>query len=201
MKSLSVFILLIAFAVSGFAQERTAANLTEAYRFESKHSQLFDAYAGQAEEEGLPEVATFFRTIAKASSIHADNFKKVLEKMGVTVSPMKPVIILKDAGLNLDDALYAVRIEAGIKYAEYLDQAKTDGAKSATKALRWAKETEQQSLNIFIKVKDALINGETNTLPEFYWVCPKCGNVYDVPDPEDECSYCYTEKGKFVKVK
>ena len=196
-------IFLLACLVPGlelFSQSKTTANLTEAYRFESNNSPLFFAYAEQADKEGLPQVAVFFRAIAKTSSIHADSFQKILFQMGVTVAPSKPVIILKTTQLNIDDALKSVRIEAGIKYAEYLEQAKADGAKSAGKALRQAKETEQQSLQLFVDVASALANENTNSLPAFYWVCPKCGNLYSIANPEKECSFCYTEREKFIKI-
>ncbi|MBL7138309.1 MAG: rubrerythrin family protein [Bacteroidales bacterium] len=186
--------------LSGFTQNKTAGYLTEAYRFESNNSQLFAAYAEQADKEGLPRVALFFRAIAKTSSIHAGNFQKVLSQMGVAIAPSKPVIILNPSQLNIEDALKSVRMEAGIKYAEYLEQAKADGEKSAGKALRWAKETEQQSLQLFVNVVDALAKENTNSLPAFYWVCPKCGNLYDVANPEKECSFCYTEREKFIKI-
>ncbi|MBE0648120.1 MAG: rubrerythrin family protein [Bacteroidales bacterium] len=197
------YLFLILFLVpclAGHSQSKTAANLTEAYRFESGNSTLFAAYAADADKQKLPKVATFFRAIAKTASVHAGNFEKVLSQMGVTVEPSNPPIILKTPQLNVDDALKEVRIEAGIKYQEYLDQATADGEKNAVKALRWAKETEQQSLQLFVNAANALAKENTNTLPTYYWVCPKCGNLYNVPNPEKECSFCYTEREKFVKV-
>ncbi len=195
--SLSLSLIL---CMSGFTQDKTAANLTEAYRFESGNNVLFAAYAVDADKEGYPKVAAFFRAISKTASIHADNFEKVLSRMGVTVTPSTPAIIVKPSQMNIEDAMKEVRIEAGIKYAEYLDQAKTDGENNAVKALRWAKETEQKSLQLFVNIADALSKENTNSLPAFYLVCPKCGNLYDIANPEKECSFCFTERGKFIKV-
>lgn len=195
-----ILILFLLPCLAGFSQSKTAAYLTEAYRSESGNSILFAAFATDADKQGLPKVATFFRAISKTASIHAENFKKVLSQMGVTVIPSNPVIILKTPKLNLEDALQSVRLEAGIKYKEYLDQAQAERENNAAKALRWARETEQESLQLFINVADALSKEKTASLPAFYWVCPKCGNLYDVPNPEKECSFCYTEREKFIKV-
>jgi len=195
-----VLILLLIPCLSGFSQTKTATNLSEAYRFESANSIVFAAYAADADKQGLPKAATFFRAIAKTASVHAGNFEKVLSQMGITAEPSTPAIILKTPQLNIEDAFKEVRIEAGIKYQEYLNQAKADGENSAAKALRWAKETEQQSLQLFLNVAEAIGKENTNSLPEFYWVCPKCGNLYGVVSPEKECSFCYTEREKFVKV-
>lgn len=185
---------------SGFSQNRTAANLTEAYHFESGNIKLFNAYATDAGNQDLPNVAVFFRAISKTASVHANNFQKVLAQMGATVTPSTPAIILKTPQLNVDDALMKVRIEAGIKYQEYLNQATADGETNAAKALRWAKETDQQSLQLFVNVSDAIAKENTGSLPAFYWVCPRCGNIYNIANPEKECSFCYTEREKFVKV-
>jgi len=203
MKNFIIIILIIGLASSTnlFSQSRTSANLTEAYRFESNNSQIFDACARQAADEGLPSIALFFKAIAKTSSIHAGNLKKVLSPMGIQVAPIKQVIILKTPEIHLDEALKSVRVQAGIKYTEYIDQAKADGEESAVKVLQWTKETEQQSLEIYLKVINALRNDTRNSLPDGYWICPKCGNLYDVPDPEDECSYCDTEKETFIKIR
>ncbi|TSA29173.1 MAG: rubrerythrin family protein [Bacteroidetes bacterium] len=184
----------------GLTQNKTAGYLTEAYRFESTNSQVFSAYAGQAENSGLPRVSLFFKAIAKSASIHADNFQKVLSQMGVTVAPTTPAFTLKTPRENAEDAFSAVRTEAGIKYTEYLEQASADGEMNAAKALRWAKETEQQSLQLYTNVITAIANNSSSALPSLYWVCPKCGNLYDVPTPEKECSFCYTEREKFIKI-
>ncbi|MFH1160330.1 MAG: ferritin family protein [bacterium] len=183
-----------------FSQQKTIANLTEAYRFESANSVLFDAYANQAQKEGYPQIATFFKAVAKVANIHAANFQTVLGKMGSTVTPGTTSVVPMSTQIDLDEAMKSVRIEAGIKYAEYMDQAQKDGATSAVKALRWAKETHQQSLDKYINASSALQNGKTSSLPAFYWVCPKCGNLYDVPKPEETCGFCSTERKKFIKV-
>jgi len=187
-------------ALPGFSQNKTTTNLKDAYRFESNHAQIFTAYAGQADKEGLPKVATFFRAVAKTASVHADNFQKVISQAGITVTSSVPAVNLQTSQLNVEEALKDIRIQSGITYAAYLDQAKNDNETNATKALRWAKETEQKSLQDFIDVDDAIVRAKTGSLPAFYWVCPKCGNLYNVAVPENECSFCYTEREKFVKV-
>lgn len=195
-----LLILSVMLCISGFPQNKTSGYLTEAYRFESGNSALFTAYAAQAEKEGAVRVALFFRAIAQSASVHAGNFQKILSQMGITVSPSKPQIVLRTPRENVEEAFHSVRMEAGIKYAEYMEQAKAEGETNALKALRWAKETEQESLELYTNVISALADDKSSTLPSIYWVCPKCGNLYDVAAPEKECSFCYTERGKFIKI-
>jgi len=183
-----------------FSQQKTIANLTEAYRFESANSILFNAYAREAVKEGYPQIATFFKATGKMADIHAANFLTVLSKMGSPVAPGTPAVVPVSTQINLDEALKSVRIEAGVKYAEYMDQAQKDGAPGAVKALQWAKETHQESLDKYIQASQALQEGKTKTLPAFYWICPKYGNLFAVPKPDETCGFCGTERTKFIKV-
>ena len=202
MKNLLLVFLIVALTPCAtlFSQDKTAANFTEAYRFESANSQLFDAYAKQATDEGLPKIALFFHAIAKTSSIHASNLKDLLSGMGVQVAPVKQTIILKTPKIHLDEALKSIRIQAGIKYAEYIQQAESDHETSAVAALKRIKESEQQNLEIYLKVMKALRNDIQNTLPDTYFICPTCGNLYTAEDSVENCRFCSTEKEKFIKL-
>jgi rubrerythrin len=183
-----------------FSQEKTIADLQEAYKFESGNKSLFMAYADKASEEGYPSIALFFKSISSVSGIHASNFEKVLGKMGIEAIQGNQVIGVATTGDNLQEAFRSVRIEAGIKYTEYLEVAKSENQTTAVKAIRWAKETHQQSLQIYLNTIEAFNDGKIAGLPSFYWVCPKCGNLYAVSYPEATCSFCGTEREKFLKI-
>jgi rubrerythrin len=183
-----------------FSQEKTIGALQEAYKFESGNKALFMAFSEQAAKEGFPSIAVFFKAVSSVAGIHAENYRKVLEKLGVSAIPGNLEISVASTGDNLQEAFRSVRIEAGIKYAEYMDVAKSENQTTAVKAFRWAKETHQQSLQIYLNAIDALSNGKIASLPSFYWICPKCGNLYDTAKPEETCSFCGTEREKFVKV-
>ena len=182
-----------------FSQEKTIANLTEAFRFETSNCALFTAYADQARKEGFPRIATFFTAVAKMAEIHAGNFKTVLGKMGATPGPGPAPGVAVSTQVDLEEAFKSVRVEAGAKYAEYMDQAVTDGAASAVKALRWAKETHQLCLDKYTQATDALINGKVGSLPDVYWICPKCGNLYNAK-PEETCGFCGTARKYFIRI-
>jgi len=183
------------------AQNHTTAYLTEAFRYESGNVKMFNDYAKQAETENLPEMALFFRAFSQSASIRANQFKKYLKNKGVVISDALPHTNLKETLYNLEDALYSVRIEAGIKYAEYLDEAEKEGDEEAVSLLKTAKESQQESLDIFIRLQRMLIVGDMQHMPSVYWVCPVCGNLYDLPEPEAVCNYCQTKSKKFIEIR
>lgn len=64
---------------------KTVENLKAAYNGESTASAKYAAFAVKAKEEGLDTIAVMFQATSKAEAIHADNHRKVLEKLGEKV--------------------------------------------------------------------------------------------------------------------
>jgi rubrerythrin len=66
--------------VTGVAFGTTRQNLQSALEGETSESaQTYAAMARTAREEGLPEVAEWFESLARAGRSHADRFSKALE--------------------------------------------------------------------------------------------------------------------------
>jgi rubrerythrin len=64
---------------------KTIENLKAAYNGESTASAKYAAFAERAKQEGFDTVAVMFLATSKAEAIHAENHKKVLEKLGEKV--------------------------------------------------------------------------------------------------------------------
>ena len=180
--------------------QTTIANLQAAYKGEATASAKYTAFADKAAKEGMSQVAVLFRALAKSESIHAANHKTVIERMGQKVDPVKPEITVKSTKENLDDAIKGETTEVMTMYPEYITVAKNEKAMDAVKSMRWAMETEKRHI-IYLQNALYALNGNTlASLPKFYWVCPKCGNTYDVPTPESLCSFCSTASSRFIKI-
>ena len=189
--------------MSGFSMagnEKTIANLKEAYKGESTASAKYAAYADQAKKEGLTPIAILFSAASKAEAIHANNHKSVLEKLGQKVNPVKPAFTTKTTKENLEDAIKGESYEVTTMYAGFLETAKSEDVASATKSFRWANDTEKKHLKMYQKALEALNAKKTSTLPMVYWVCPKCGNTFDGANPEKECGFCGTPSSKYIKI-
>jgi rubrerythrin len=193
--------LLVLAGISGFtgATDKTISNLQEAFKGESNASAKYAAYADQARKDGFPQISAMFAATSKAEAIHAENHKKVLEKMGQKVEPFKPQFTVKSTKENLDDAIKGETFEMTTMYPGYIVTAKTENAANAVKSFRWAMDTEKKHQLMYQKTLAALNGKLTNTLPKVYWVCPKCGNTYDELKPESSCSFCSTGRDKYIK--
>jgi rubrerythrin len=196
---ISTFALLI-FAGYGMAgNEKTVANLKDAFKGESTASAKYAAFAEQAKKEKFTEIATMFMATSKAEAIHAANHKAVLEKLGQKVEPVKPVFTTKTTKENLEDAIKGETYEMTTMYPGFIASSKEEGVENATKSFRWAMDTEKKHQVIYQNALTALSAGKVASLPKIYWVCPKCGNTFDVSKPEAQCPFCSTASSKYIK--
>jgi rubrerythrin len=179
---------------------KTATNLLAAYKSEMTASARYAAFAGQAEKENLPQIALLFTAVSRSEAIHAANHKAVLEKMGITVPAVKPEFDVKTTKENLETAINGETNEVQNIYPTYIVTAKQEKEANAVKSMRWALETEKRHSIYFRNALTALGGNILDTLPKIYWVCPKCGNTYDVPTAENMCSFCGTANSRFIRI-
>lgn len=196
---LGIFLMLTTGFLSFAGSEKTIENLKSAYNGEYNASVKYAAYADQARKEGLTNIAIMFSATSKAEAIHAENHKKVLSRMGQTVIPIKPAVTVKKTAENLQDAISGETDEMTSLYPRFIATAKSESAMDAVKSFRWAMETEKKHNIIYQNALNALKNNKPNDVPKVYWVCPKCGNTYDVSKPETTCSFCGTKSASYVR--
>jgi rubrerythrin len=196
---------LLALTIVGWGQassgqtRKTVENLKAAFNGESTASAKYAAFAEQAKKEGLMQIAVMFEATSKAEAIHAANHKTVIEKMGQKTDPVKPDYKIKLTSENLADAISGENYEMSTMYPGFIATAKAEKADGASKSFRWAMETEKKHLVMYQNALNALNGKKVTTLPNIYWVCPKCGNTFDVAKPEATCSFCSTNSSKFIK--
>jgi rubrerythrin len=199
-KSILATVVLCLFAGYGMGgNETTIANLKAAFKGESTASAKYAAYAEQATKEGLVQIAVMFTATSKSESIHASNHKVVLERLGQKVDVVKPEFTVKTTKENLQDAVKGESYEISTMYPGFVSTAMEEGVTDGAKSMRWALNTEKNHLMFYNKALDELNAGKASTLPKIYWVCPKCGNTFDIAKPVKQCPLCGTASSKYIK--
>ncbi|MEI6434936.1 MAG: ferritin family protein [Bacteroidota bacterium] len=198
---ISGIIMLIIAGLQTFAggADKTIANLKAGFKGESTASAKYAAYAEQAKKEGFIQIASMFEATSKAEAIHAANHKTVIEKMGQKMDVVKPEFTVKTTKENLEDAIAGETYEMTKMYPDFIATAKAESADAAIKSFRWAMDTEKKHQVMYQNALNALNSKKVETLSNIYWVCPKCGNTYDVAKPEASCAFCSTKSDKFIK--
>jgi rubrerythrin len=201
-----ILFILFAALVAGFMVScnsakpvKTIENLKAAYNGESTASAKYARFAEKAVEEGFDTVAKMFMATSKAEAVHAENHKKVLEKLGVQVdAPVIGTFEVLTTVENLGDAIKGETYEIETMYPGFIAVADSESVPDATKSFTWALDTEKKHQQFYQNALNALSAGGEQTLAVVWYVCPVCGNTYDQFTVKEACDFCKTKKEKFL---
>ena len=139
------------------SENKTLANLMEAFAGESQANRKYLAYAKQAEKEGKINAAKLFRAASDAETIHALKHLEVAGKIGSTVD-------------NLKDAVAGETHEFKSMYPEFVKVAEEEGNKAALNSFTYAMKAEEVHAKLY---QEALENLD-QTEEIHYYLCPVC---------------------------
>jgi len=162
----------------------TEINLKDAFAGESQANRKYLAFAKQAEQDGLPNIARLFRTAAEAETIHAHGH---LAAMGG----------VKSTAENLKAAIDGETYECTQMYPPMLQQAEADNHK-AKRMFGFAAKAEAVHAKLYKMAMEAAQQGKDLTETAFY-LCPFCGHI-ELGKAPDSCPICGAKKEKFVQV-
>ena len=162
----------------------TESNLKEAFAGESQANQKYQAFAKQAEKEGLPNIAKLFRTAAQAERIHAEGH---LGAMGGVTSTIE----------NLQAAIAGETGEYTHMYPPMLQQAETENHK-AKRMFGYAVKAEEVHARLYQLALEAARKGHDLPVTAIY-LCPVCGHI-EFGQAPDACPTCGTKGGKFIQL-
>jgi rubrerythrin len=165
--------------------DQSKKNLKEAFAGESQANRRYLAFAQVATEEGFPNVARLFRTVAESETIHAHNHLKALGGIKSTLE-------------NVEEAWRGEKDEYSTMYPMFIDQAKRDADNDALKTFFWANEAEKTHGDLYEQAFEALKQGKDLELKELY-ICDVCGYAVEGIPPE-KCPNCGEGKDKFKTV-
>lgn len=178
---------------------KTISNLKDAYNGESTASAKYAAFAEKAMAEGFENIAMMLHAISKSESIHAENHKKVLEKLGEKVeAPTIAAFTVLSTKENLEDAIKGETYEVHVMYPEFILAAKTTKTNDAVKSFTWAVDTEKKHMTFYTTALESLNAGTEKSLPLNWLVCPVCGNTFEAATVPAKCDFCLTPKEKFL---
>lgn len=197
---LILFVISLFYGCSG-KPAKTIANLKYAYNGESTASAKYAAFAEKAKAEGFNEIAVMFMATSKAEAIHAQNHRKVLEKLGEKIEkPEIGAFEVRTTAENIADAGIGESGEIDTMYPGFIATAKEEKSTDAVKSFTWAIDTEKKHRDFYKTALNELNNGRAKMIPSQWFVCPVCGNTFDMPTVTASCSFCMTTKDKFISV-
>jgi rubrerythrin len=158
-------------------------DLMAAFSGESQANRKYLAFAKKADEDGFKQVATLFRAVAAAETVHAHNHFRAAGQVKTTAE-------------NLQNSIEGEHYENSEMYPAFLKDAEADGDKKAQRSFNFANEVEKIHEELY---KAALANLGKETEVYDYYICPICGYTHARTAPE-VCPICGCPGAKFEKV-
>jgi len=211
--TLVVFISFSIFLKQTVAGENKIANyretilvLEELYKSEIIASKTYSGFAQKAAEEKYYSVARLFRALSESETVHARNFKNILNELGLEPKRFpEPDIKIADTKTNLKWALKVELSEIDTNYPKLINRIKPEGNERALEDITYAWESEMQHRDLIKKMKSGLwlfFGKIVDKLKEAkeYHVCQRCGStVFKLP--EKSCIICESPISMYKQTK
>lgn len=175
------------------------ANVLRAYEEEVNASVKYAAYSEQAQKERNPEIALLFKAVSKASEIHANNHKAILNEEGIAIPVIEPNFKVKSTKENLKDAIAFENEQVTKTYPQFVIEANLAQHQTSKKSMNFAYLTSHKHKILQEKALDAMESYDTEPLPTSYFVCPTCGNINE-HDVNPYCGFCETHYKNLIRI-
>jgi len=191
----------ISFSCSNVKPEKSIENLKAAITGETNASATYKAFSAKAIQEGYPNIAKMFAAASEAEAIHVKNHNAVLTKLGqavFTVTPDAP----KVAGMaeNLQAAIDGETYEYTIMYPGFIIAAEAEKCKDAITSFTWASDAEAVHAKLYSQALSILKStGSDATVSSVWYVCPKCGDLFNTIEGVASCPLCGARSSSFLK--
>lgn len=164
---------------------KTKDNLKTAFAGESQANRKYLAFAKKAEQEGYPVIASLFRAVAEAETIHAHTHLRNMGGVGDTLS-------------NLKEAMAGEDYEVTGMYPPMVATAEAEGEKRAAQGMRHAMEVEKIHSDLY-KQAIAALESKQDLDHEVLHICEVCGHTVFGEAPE-KCPVCGAKQSAYRKV-
>jgi rubrerythrin len=165
--------------------EKTRENLYTAFVGEAKAYHRLLAFAGQADEEGYPQIAKLFRAVAAAEGVHAERHLRLLGEA-----------VVQGTEENLQSSFERETTVNEVYYPQFIQEAEAEGNQAAALTFSQARDVEEGHAALYKRALNAMLRDETHD----YYVCQVCGYVAEHEAP-DRCPVCGAKQEQFRPVK
>jgi len=191
------------FAVScaGPKPEKTIENLKAAITGETNASAKYMAFSLKAAEEGYTNIAKMFSAASAAELVHVKNHNAALVKLGEEAfTPTADEPTVNSTAENLQTAIDGETYESTVMYPGFIDVATTEKCKEALQTFNWANDAEKTHAKLYTQALEILkANNNDETVSAEWYVCPKCGDLFNTLEGVKSCPLCATNPSLFLK--
>ncbi len=203
MKNLSFLLTIAIICVScgNPKQVKTIENLKSAIKSETNANAKYKEYSKKATEEGYPNISKMFAAASAAEAVHVNNHKIALKKLGLNYDATPESSKLDSTIINIQSGINGETYEVTTTYPEFIKIAQLEKNKGAVKSFTWARDAETKHAKVYSEALDILKStGSDAKVSATWYICPKCGDIYNSIDGVGNCELCGTTSKIFKKI-
>ena len=196
----TLFVAIAAVVVScASPKPKTIENLKAAITGETGASASYQAFSAKAAEEGYYNIAKMFAAASAAEAIHVRNHNAVLVAMDEEAfNPVAATPEVNSTIANLEAAIKGETYEFTVMYPGFIEIATSEDCMDALVSFDMASDAEAVHAKLYAEALDILkTTGTDEAVASVWYVCPKCGNLFNTVEDVDVCSICGVESTSF----
>lgn len=177
-------------------ESETLTTLRSAARTEMSAYRRYMAFARKADAEGYIGISYLFVALAMSEIIHAQNYDRVLTRLGADIVPHAPSnTTVSDTKKNLIAAAKAELNSMNNYYPQVYKQIEAGGNADALTNVRYAWESHRQHKEILDKIKEYTpdyfeeVARRIDEESGIFYVCEICGSTTNTT-PAGKCAIC-----------
>ena len=196
-----LFVAIAAVAVScASPKPKTIENLKAAIAGETDASAKYKAFSAKAAEEGYYNIAKMFAAASAAEAVHIKNHNDALVEMGE--EPFAPTAkepeVNSSMVANLLDAIAGETYEFTVMYPGFIETAIDEDCTDALISFDMANSAEAEHARLYSEALEILnTTGTDETVASVWYVCPRCGDLFNTIEDLDNCPICGVESTSF----
>jgi len=198
-----LFVAVFAFAVScgSSKAQQTVENLKAAITGETNASAKYQAFSVKAAEEGYPSIASMFAAASAAEAIHVKNHNAVLVKMEEEAfNPIPDTPTVNATANNMQVAIEGEIYEFTVMYPGFIAVAETEQNDDAIGSFALASDAEAVHAERYSQSLEILkTTGSDEDVASVWYVCPKCGDLFNTIEGVNRCPLCGVSSSSFLK--
>ena len=196
----TLFVAIAAIVVSCASPKlKTIENLKAAITGETGASAGYQAFSAKAAEEGYYNIAKMFAAASAAEAIHVRNHNAVLVSMDEEAfNPVAGTLEVNSTIPNLEAAIKGETYEFTVMYPGFIETAIAEDCMDALVSFDMASDAEAVHAKLYAEALDILkTTGTDEAVASVWYVCPKCGNLFNTVEDVDACSICGVNSTSF----
>jgi rubrerythrin len=183
-------------AVNHSKYPHTTEAMQERYADEMRAYHNYAVFSQKAVEEGYPNIAYLFTSLAESEFIHAHNFRARLLELGTKPRPVSGLDAkASSTKSNLNAAVSVEANEIDHKYPDIVKLISPENHQQSIDATTWAWQSEAQHRKLIIKMQKhvvrwwGIVSSKIEERHVTYYVCEICGSTL-VEIPKETCPIC-----------